>query len=75
MTGFLRATVLLPDRWLARFSGHELAMTLCHELAHVRRHDLLLGAVPALAERIFFFTPSRVSRCASTPSPAKRPAI
>ena len=57
VTGFLRATVLLPDRWLARFTGDELAMTLCHELAHVRRHDLLLGAVPALAERIFFFHP------------------
>ena len=61
VTGFLRATVLLPDRWLARFTGDELAMTLCHELAHVRRHDLLLGAVPALAERILL-PPARAPR-------------
>ena len=32
-------------------------MTLCHELVHVRRHDLALGWVPALAERLFFFHP------------------
>lgn len=32
-------------------------MTLCHELAHVKRADLWFGCVPALAERIFFFHP------------------
>ena len=32
-------------------------MALCHELAHVKRADLWLGCVPALAERIFFFHP------------------
>jgi flagellar motility protein MotE (MotC chaperone) len=32
-------------------------MALCHELAHVRRADLWLGCVPAIAERAFFFHP------------------
>ena len=32
-------------------------MTLCHELLHLRRHDLWFGWVPALAQRIFFFHP------------------
>ena len=32
-------------------------MTLCHELVHLRRKDLWLGWVPALAHRIFFFHP------------------
>src|SRR6185295_355006 len=32
-------------------------MTLCHELVHLRRGDLWLGWVPALAHRIFFFHP------------------
>ena len=36
-------------------------MTLCHELAHVRRHDLLLGAVPALADESLL-PPARASR-------------
>ena len=32
-------------------------MALGHELLHVRRADLLLGLVPALAARCFFFHP------------------
>lgn len=49
--------VVLPRPGLERFSRDEIAMTLCHELAHVRRWDLVLGWVPALAERLFFFHP------------------
>jgi hypothetical protein len=32
-------------------------MALGHELVHLRRGDLWLGLVPALAERVFFFHP------------------
>ncbi|WP_232309609.1 M56 family metallopeptidase, partial [Luteibacter yeojuensis] len=32
-------------------------MALMHELAHIRRGDLLLGGVPALARTLFFFHP------------------
>jgi len=32
-------------------------MAICHELAHVRRSDLVFGWVPAIAERLFFFHP------------------
>jgi bla regulator protein blaR1 len=32
-------------------------MAICHELVHLRRGDLWLGCVPALAERLFFFHP------------------
>ncbi|HEX5109952.1 MAG TPA: M56 family metallopeptidase [Vicinamibacterales bacterium] len=55
VAGVLRPVVLLPSR-LALTSG-ERAMALCHELMHVRRHDVLLGWVPACAERLFFFHP------------------
>jgi bla regulator protein BlaR1 len=48
------AVVLPAGRELA---GSELDMALCHELAHVRRGDLRLGWVPALAARLFFFHP------------------
>ena len=32
-------------------------MALCHELTHIKRADLWLGCVPAIAERVFFFHP------------------
>ena len=32
-------------------------MALAHELMHVRRRDVLLGCLPALAERLYFFHP------------------
>jgi beta-lactamase regulating signal transducer with metallopeptidase domain len=33
------------------------SLALAHELAHLKRDDLLLGWVPALAARLFFFHP------------------
>jgi beta-lactamase regulating signal transducer with metallopeptidase domain len=57
VAGLFRPTVLIPAQALATLSPGERAMAICHELAHVRRRDLLLGWVPALAERLFFFHP------------------
>jgi beta-lactamase regulating signal transducer with metallopeptidase domain len=57
VAGVFRPTVLIPAQALATLSPGERAMAICHELAHVRRRDLLLGWVPALAERLFFFHP------------------
>lgn len=36
---------------------HAASLALAHELAHLKRGDLLLGWVPALAARLFFFHP------------------
>jgi beta-lactamase regulating signal transducer with metallopeptidase domain len=55
VVGLRRPSILLPAA--IRLSTGELAMTLCHELAHIRRRDLALGWIPALAERLFFFHP------------------
>jgi bla regulator protein BlaR1 len=55
--GLLRPCVVVPRPGFERLSPSEATMTLCHELLHVRRHDLWLGWVPALAQRIFFFHP------------------
>ena len=49
--------VLIPRSGLERLTPAEVSMTLCHELVHLRRNDLWLGWVPALAHRIFFFHP------------------
>ena len=55
--GVRRPVVLLPAGTCERLDGEELAMALGHELLHVRRGDLPLGLVPALAARCFFFHP------------------
>jgi beta-lactamase regulating signal transducer with metallopeptidase domain len=57
VTGLRRPVIVLPAARFARLSSHEQQMAICHELAHVKRRDLVLGLVPALAERLFFFHP------------------
>ena len=53
--GNVSPVVLLPtDHAL---SPEESAMAIAHELAHIRRGDLWLGWIPALAQRLFFFHP------------------
>ena len=57
VAGALRPVVVVPTDRFAALSSDEKRMALCHELAHVKRADLWLGCVPALAERLFFFHP------------------
>lgn len=56
VTGLRRPTVVVPVSFHS-LRPDQQRMVLCHELAHVKRADLSLGAIPALAERIFFFHP------------------
>ncbi len=55
VTGLWRTTVLLPTH--QSLSAEESALALAHELAHLRRGDLWMGWVPAVAQRLFFFHP------------------
>lgn len=59
--GLVRPVLLLPADAVGRGGGAVsdtgLDLVLGHELAHLRRRDLLLGWVPALAGRLFFFHP------------------
>src|SRR5262245_11600770 len=57
VVGMWRPTVLLPTSDSTVLPSDEREMAICHELAHVRRHDLVFGWVPAIAERLFFFHP------------------
>lgn len=56
VVGLWRPTIVLPAS-PRDDSGDVVRMSICHELAHLRRRDLWLGCVPALAERLFFFHP------------------
>ncbi|MGN6323288.1 MAG: M56 family metallopeptidase [Dyella sp.] len=55
VSGLWRPVVLLPAE--QTLSDDELAMAMAHELAHIRRGDLWLGWIPAIAQRLFFFHP------------------
>jgi beta-lactamase regulating signal transducer with metallopeptidase domain len=57
VVGVLRPTVLLPLDGATPMTPRERAMVLCHELAHVRRGDLILGWIPALAARALTWHP------------------
>jgi beta-lactamase regulating signal transducer with metallopeptidase domain len=57
VTGLVRPVVLLPSGRFDALTPRQQQMALCHELVHLERADLVLGCVPALAERLFFFHP------------------
>ena len=51
--GWLRPRILVP----ADIAPERLRLALAHEFAHVRRHDLLFGWIPALAQVALWFSP------------------
>jgi beta-lactamase regulating signal transducer with metallopeptidase domain len=51
--GWLRPRILVPRA----ADDDTLRLALAHEFAHVRRHDLLFGWVPALAQVALWFSP------------------
>lgn len=55
--GPARATLVLPTGLLARLHETQLLQVLLHELAHVKRYDLLLGWIPQIARMLYFFNP------------------
>ncbi len=57
LIGILRPAIVVPGGTLRRLSPPELAMVLGHELAHIRRGDLLWNLVAAVVRSLFFFNP------------------
>ena len=57
LIGILRPAIVVPGGMLRRLSPPELAMVLGHELAHVRRGDLLWNLAAAGVRALFFFHP------------------
>lgn len=53
----LRPVLVLPTAYDRILTEPELRMVLAHEFAHLRRHDLWLSLIPALARALFFFFP------------------
>ncbi|MBV8503510.1 MAG: hypothetical protein JO006_17555 [Paucibacter sp.] len=55
VVGHFRPVLLLPAA--TPLDSRELDMALAHELMHLRRGDLWLGCIPALARHLLFFHP------------------
>ncbi|RKG94339.1 M56 family metallopeptidase, partial [Corallococcus carmarthensis] len=55
--GLMSPAIVLPAKALRDLPEDSLRMALAHEVAHLRRGDLWLGWVPALAETVLFFHP------------------
>jgi hypothetical protein len=58
--GIREPVLVLPEWFLSQASEDELSSTLCHELAHIRRHDFLLNLVYELFVLPISFHPAAV---------------
>jgi TonB family protein len=56
--GARRAAIILPANMFEESSAEDLTATLCHEMAHVRRHDFLMNLVYELSYLFIAFHPA-----------------
>ena len=57
LLGFLRPRLLLPERLLETFDRDALRLLFLHELAHVKRHDILVNWIATLVHVLHWFNP------------------
>ncbi|HHP7239545.1 M56 family metallopeptidase [Longibacter sp.] len=57
LCGWWRPMVILPASLCRECPEKELEALLVHEVSHVRRHDVMVGWVQAIAETLLFFHP------------------
>lgn len=57
LVGILRPVILLPSSLISEFRPNELRLMFAHELAHLKRHDLLWNLLPSFVQALFFFHP------------------
>lgn len=55
--GVLRPMILLPTSIVSGLDQEQLAAILGHELAHIRRYDLLMNLLQRVLETVLFFHP------------------
>ena len=56
--GIMRASIILPNGIASELTPRQLQWVLLHELAHIRRGDLLVVVLQRLASVLHFFNPS-----------------
>ena len=55
--GWLRPMVLIPVSCFAGMPLEQVEAILCHELAHIRRHDYLVSVAQSVVEALLFYHP------------------
>ena len=58
ITGLRRPVIIFPASALGSLEEDQLKLALAHELAHLKRRDLLWSWVPILANALFWFFPA-----------------
>jgi beta-lactamase regulating signal transducer with metallopeptidase domain len=58
VVGWIRPVILLPVATLANLKISDIELILAHELAHIRRHDILINIVQTVLETLLFFNPA-----------------
>jgi beta-lactamase regulating signal transducer with metallopeptidase domain len=58
LVGWLRPIILIPASVATSLPPAQLEHILVHELAHIRRHDVLVNLLQTLAEALLFFHPA-----------------
>lgn len=58
VVGIVRPAILVPAQLATGLAPDQLASLLAHELAHIRRHDLLVNLLQRLIEAVLFFHPA-----------------
>jgi uncharacterized protein (TIGR03435 family) len=58
VVGCLRPVVVLPIAALSSLNAAQVEAIIAHELAHVRRHDLLVNLMQTLVETLLFYHPA-----------------
>lgn len=57
VVGILKPAILLPPALVCGLDPNQLAAILSHEMAHIRRYDLLVNLLQRIVEALLFFHP------------------
>ncbi len=58
VVGWIKPAILVPISMFTSLDPSEIEMILVHELAHVRRYDILVNIIQTAVETLFFFNPA-----------------
>jgi uncharacterized protein (TIGR03435 family) len=58
VVGWLKPAILLPAAAITGIAPEHIQALLAHELAHIRRHDYLVGVLQRVAETLLFYHPA-----------------
>jgi beta-lactamase regulating signal transducer with metallopeptidase domain len=58
VVGWITPVILLPVATLANLKTSDIELIIAHELAHIRRHDVLINIVQTVLETLLFFNPA-----------------